>query len=141
MALGCTWPAMQLKTEELQLNLLGLPFLLQGSSHEVSLTAMAVHLPVAVLSSQSGLLDDSSPELLAFSMSLFTVWICLSMKPLLHGWFGDDVVCLIPRPVRYELNSLPLKGGTIVTHDLIGNAFYTGTALLGGPSGWQNSWS
>ena len=32
----CTWPAMQLKTDELQLNLLGLPFLLQGSSHEVS---------------------------------------------------------------------------------------------------------
>ena len=31
----CTWPAMQLKTDELQLNLLGLPFLLQGSSYEV----------------------------------------------------------------------------------------------------------
>ena len=31
----CTWPAMQLKTDELRLNLLGLPFLLQGSSHEV----------------------------------------------------------------------------------------------------------
>ena len=51
---------MQLKTDKLQLNLLGLPFLLQGSSHEVSLMAMAVHLPVAVLSSRSGLLDDSS---------------------------------------------------------------------------------
>ena len=51
---------MQLETNEQQLNLLGLPFLLQGSSHEVSLMAMAVHLPVAVLSSQSGLLDDSS---------------------------------------------------------------------------------
>ena len=51
---------MQLKTAELQLNLLGLPFLLQGSSHEVSLMAMAVHLPVAVLSSWSGLLVDSS---------------------------------------------------------------------------------
>ena len=57
----CTWPAMQLETDELQLNLLGLPFLSQGSTHEVSLPAMAVHLPVAVLSSQSGLLDDSSP--------------------------------------------------------------------------------
>ena len=56
----CTWPAMQLKTDELQLNLLGLPFLLQGSSHEVSLMAMVVHLPVAVLSSWSGLLGDSS---------------------------------------------------------------------------------
>ena len=56
----CTWPAMLLKTDELQLNLLGLPFLLQGSSHEVFQMAMAVHLPVAVLSSQSGLLDDSS---------------------------------------------------------------------------------
>ena len=55
----CTWPAMQLKTDELRLNLLGLPFLLQGSSHEVFWTAVAVHLPVAVLSSQSGLLGDS----------------------------------------------------------------------------------
>ena len=81
----CTWPAMQLKTDELQLNLLGLPFLLQGSSREVFQTAMADHLPVAVLSSRSGLLDDSSRKLLAFSMSLFTVWICLSMKPLLRG--------------------------------------------------------
>ena len=69
----CTWPAMQLKTDKLQLNLLGLPFLLQGSSHEVSLMAMAVHLPVAVLSSRSGLLDDSSqncwPFLWAFTQS------------------------------------------------------------------------
>ena len=51
---------MQLKTDELQLNLLGLPFLLQGSSHEVFRMAMADHLPVVVLSSRSGLLDDSS---------------------------------------------------------------------------------
>ena len=69
----CTWPAMQLKTDELQLNLLGLPFLLQGSSHEVFQTAMADHLPVVVLSSRSGLLDDSSrncwPFLWAFSWS------------------------------------------------------------------------
>ena len=56
----CTLPAMQLKTDKLQLSLLGLPFMLQGSSHEVSLMAMAVHLPVAVLSSRSGLLDHSS---------------------------------------------------------------------------------
>ena len=35
---------MQLKTDELQLNLLGLPFLLQGSSREVFQTAMADHL-------------------------------------------------------------------------------------------------
>ena len=52
----CTWPAMQLKTDKLQLNLLGLPFLLQGSSREVFQTAMADHLPVAVLSSRSGFL-------------------------------------------------------------------------------------
>ena len=50
---------MQLKTDKLQLNLLGLPFLSQGSSHEVSLLARVIHLPVAVLSSRSGLLDDS----------------------------------------------------------------------------------
>ena len=49
-------------------------------------TAMADHLPVAVLSSQSGLLDDSSRKLLAFSMSLFHgLDLSLSMKPLLRG--------------------------------------------------------
>ena len=47
---------MQLETDELQLNLLGLPFLLKGSSHEVSLTAMAVHLPVAVSQASQGFL-------------------------------------------------------------------------------------
>ena len=56
MALGVLGLQSQLKTDELQLNLLGLPFLLQGSSHEVSLTVMAVHLPVAVLSSRQGFL-------------------------------------------------------------------------------------
>ena len=58
----CAWPAMQLKTDEQQLNLLGLPFLSQGSSHEVSLPVMMICLPVAVLSSWSGLLEDSFPS-------------------------------------------------------------------------------
>ena len=80
----CTWPAMQLKTDELQLNLLGLPFLLQGSSREVFQTAMADHLQWLCSQAGQGFLM-TPPELLAFSMSLFTVWICLSMKPLLHG--------------------------------------------------------
>ena len=87
----CTWPAMQLETDELQLNLLGLPFLLQGSSHEVSLTAMAVHLPVAVLSSRSGLLDDSSqncwPFLWAFTWSgSVSQWSHYFMGSLVMMW-------------------------------------------------------
>ena len=36
------------------------------------------------------------------------------MKPLLRGYFGDEVVCLMPRPVRKELNSLLLKGGSLL---------------------------
>ena len=87
----CTWPAMQLKTDELQLNLLGLPFLLQGSSHEVFWTVMADHLPVAVLSSPSGLLDDSSqncwPFLWAFSRSgSVSQWSHYFMGSLVMMW-------------------------------------------------------
>ena len=51
---------MQLETDEQQLHPLGLPFLLQGSSHEVSLLMRANHLPVAVLSNQSGLPETPS---------------------------------------------------------------------------------
>ena len=87
----CTWPAMQLKTDEWQLNLLGLPFLSQGSSHEVSLLARAIYLPVAVLWSLSGLLKDSFlswwpfPWASSWSGSAFQ-WSHYSVGSLVMRW-------------------------------------------------------
>ena len=55
----CIWPAMQLEIDKQQLHPLGLPFLLQGSSCEVSLLVRSNHFPVAVLSNWSGLPENS----------------------------------------------------------------------------------
>ena len=35
------------------------------------------------------------------------------MKPLEHGYPGDDVVCLMPKPERNLANSLLLNGGLL----------------------------
>ena len=113
---------MQLKTDEQQLNLLGLLFLSQGSSHEVSLLARANHLPVAVLSSWLGLLEDF---LMAFlheplhgldlpfneAITLWVVW-----------WWGgvsDAKTC------KKGTEFFAIKGRAIVTHNLIMGAFFT----------------
>ena len=77
----CTLPAKKLETDKQQLHQLELPFLLQDSSHEVSLLVRADHLPVAVLSNWSGLPENFFQCLWPFPLRLFTIWICLSMKP------------------------------------------------------------
>ena len=39
--------------------------------------------------------------------------MCRSMKPLEWGFFGDEVVCLMPKPERNLANSLLLNGGPL----------------------------
>ena len=39
--------------------------------------------------------------------------MCHSMKPLEHGYPGDEVVCLMPKPERNLANSLLWNGGPL----------------------------